>query len=107
VASACALGGRGHEAYQRVPHGFGDGVGGRAVEGHGVDDGADDDGAAHELADGLTNVLVISAESVYPTDHKHVASVGRADFRQLRRGNTAPKITRSVHYWTDSLSPVC
>jgi hypothetical protein len=45
-----------------------------AIEDEVVDDVADDDVAAHELADGIAKVLVISAEPFHPREHENVAS---------------------------------
>jgi hypothetical protein len=46
---------------------------GRAIEGEVVDHRADDHASPHELADGVTHILVISAKAINPTDHKHIA----------------------------------
>lgn len=66
------LGGRGHEAYQRVPHGLLNRVIGRAVEREVVDDAPDYDAAAHELADGVANVVLVATHTVNPAHDQHV-----------------------------------
>src|SRR5215470_4580759 len=68
------LGSRGHERYQRVPHGLLDGVGRLAVEREAVDDRLDNDALLHEGPDSLRHVIVIPAQPVYPAHDEHVAT---------------------------------
>ena len=46
---------------------------GGPVEGHAVDDGADDDAAPHELADGVAHILIVAAKAVHPAHYQRVA----------------------------------
>src|SRR5712671_2844148 len=66
------LGGRSHEGDQRVTDCLLHRVSGRAIEGEVVDHRADHHASPHELADGVAYVLIIAAEAINPTDHKHV-----------------------------------
>jgi hypothetical protein len=55
------LRGRSHEGDQRVTDGSLHRITGRAIEGEVVDDGADHHASPHELADGVSYILVIPA----------------------------------------------
>lgn len=59
---------RAAEGDQCVPDRLLHGVLGRAVEGQAVDDGANDNAPPHKLADGVTHVAVVSAQSVVCAD---------------------------------------
>jgi hypothetical protein len=67
------LGRRSHKGNKRVPDGLMDRILGGTIESHAVDDGFDYDPAAHELADGFDDVIIVAAEPVDPPDHKHIA----------------------------------
>jgi hypothetical protein len=66
------LGGCGHEPDKGIPDGLLDGVSGRSVESHPIDDRLDDHATGHELADSCGHVLVVSAKSIYPPDDEFV-----------------------------------
>ena len=66
--------GRGrHERNQRIPNRLLHRVLGCAIKHHAVDDGSDNHATAHELADGVGHVSVVSAEAVHPTNNEGIA----------------------------------
>jgi len=66
------LSSRSHEGDQRVTDGLLHGVSGGAIEGEVVDHGPNHYTSPHELTDGVAHVLIIAAEAINPTDHKHI-----------------------------------
>lgn len=62
-----------HEGDEAVPNGLLDGIGGGAVEDHGVDDGLYDDALFHEGLNGLVDVIEVSAEAIDPSDEENVS----------------------------------
>src|SRR5580700_1027715 len=58
------LGGRRHEANQRISNSLLHRIFGGAIEREVVDDGPDHNAAPHELPDGVANILIVSAEAI-------------------------------------------
>src|SRR5215468_2079753 len=79
TSALCRLGslslclrGRSHEGDQRVTDGSLHRITGRSIEREVVDHRADHHASPHELADGVTHILVVPAKAIDPTDHKHI-----------------------------------
>src|SRR5215475_7751017 len=73
VASACACAVAAMKAIRRIADGLLHRVCGAAVECHPVDDRLDDDSAAHELADRVHHVRVVTPQAVNPANDERVA----------------------------------